>query len=403
MRILVTTRGSSGHLLPLTPIAHACAAAGHEVMVAAQRRHGANVARTGLALTPVGEPADDDWMPLFDRFAELDLDAADAVMIGRFFGGLDTRAALPGLLEAVEAWRPDLIVRESWEFASTIAAELHGIPLARVGLGVASLEERTIALAAPAVDLARREAGLPSDPAGDMLRAAPYLTMTPAVFEGPAAPPAPLVRRFRADVPAGRPAEPDPWPGDGRPLVYLTFGTVTAEAHLPFYPALYRAAVEALAGLPIRILVTIGDDRDPAGLGPHPPNVRVERWVPQDAVAPRAAAVVCHGGYGTTLGALAHGAPVVVVPLFSGDQWENAAAVARVGAGIALDGERRSRRSLDLPGDRTIDALGPAVERVLDDPAYRRAAGRVAAAVRALPTACDTVPVLERIAGNIES
>ena len=41
----MTTRGSSGHLLPLAPIARACMAAGHEVRVAAQRGHRANVER----------------------------------------------------------------------------------------------------------------------------------------------------------------------------------------------------------------------------------------------------------------------------------------------------------------------------------------------------------------------
>ena len=38
-------------------------------------------------------------------------------MIGEFFGRLDTAAALPGLREIVEDWRPDVIVRESWEYA----------------------------------------------------------------------------------------------------------------------------------------------------------------------------------------------------------------------------------------------------------------------------------------------
>ena len=62
-------------------------------------------------------------------------------MIGEFFGGIDTRAGLPDLLRIVESWRPDVIIRESWEFTSTIAAELHRVPLARVGLGLTSVEQ----------------------------------------------------------------------------------------------------------------------------------------------------------------------------------------------------------------------------------------------------------------------
>ena len=100
----------------------------------------------------------------------------------------------------------------------------------------------------------------------------------------------------------------------------------------------------------------------------------VERWVPQDEVLQRAAAVVTHGGHGSTMGALAHGVPCVVLPLFALDQWFNAAAVARAGAGIALDGERDTRRAIDLPNAETFAALRPAVEHVLDDPGPRRVA-----------------------------
>jgi UDP:flavonoid glycosyltransferase YjiC (YdhE family) len=53
---------------------------------------------------------------------------------------------------------------------------------------------------------------------------------------------------------------------------------------------------------------------------PLPPGVRVERWVNQDEVLARAAVVVCHGGYGTMIGALAAGTPFVVISLFASDQ-----------------------------------------------------------------------------------
>ena len=98
----------------------------------------------------------------------------------------------------------------------------------------------------------------------------------------------------------------------------LTFGSVAAGAHLPYYPALYRVAIEALAPLAIRILVTVGDaEREIEELGEVRLNVHVETWIPHDDVARRADAIVCHGGFGSTLGALAHGALLVVVPLFS--------------------------------------------------------------------------------------
>jgi UDP:flavonoid glycosyltransferase YjiC (YdhE family) len=400
MRILMTTRGSSGHVLPLAPFGHAALRAGHEVLVAAQRQHQANVDRAGLPFAPVGDPPAEEWMPLMAEFEQLPLDAANARMIGEFFARIDTRAALPGLRAIVERWQPDLIVRESWEYASTLVADAYGIPLARVGLGLASVEELAVRLAAPAVDRERADMGLPADPAGERLSDAPYLTTVPEELEDPSVPTPRRLHRFQPAAPGTNGAAPplgDWWPGNDDPLVYLTFGSVAAGAHLPYFPALYRAAIDALAPLPVRLLVTIGNDRDTAELGPLPVNVHVERWVPQDAIAPQAAAIVAHGGYGSTLGALAQGVPLVVLPLFSSDQWVNAQAVARVGAGIALDGERDARAVLGLPGAGVIAGLPDAVRRVLQDDGYRRRARAVARAVEALPPIDAAVGALEAL------
>jgi UDP:flavonoid glycosyltransferase YjiC (YdhE family) len=400
MRILMTTRGSSGHVLPLAPFGHAALRAGHEVLVAAQRQHHANVERAGLPFAPVGDPPAEEWMPLMAEFSQLPLEAANARMIGEFFARIDTRAALPGLRAIVERWRPDLIVRESWEYASTLVADAYGIPLARVGLGLASVEELSVRLAASSVDRERADMGLPADPDGERLRDAPYLTTVPEALEDPSAPTPRRIHRFRPAAPGTNgTALPlaDWWPGNDDPLVYLTFGSVAAGEHLPYFPALYRAAIAALAPLPVRLLVTIGNDRDAAELGPLPVNVHVERWVAQDAIAPHAAAIVAHGGYGSTLGALAQGVPLVVLPLFSSDQWVNARAVARVGAGVALDDEREARPVLGLPGASVIAELPGAVRRVLEDDRYRHRAGAVARAVDALPPIDAAVDALEAL------
>jgi UDP:flavonoid glycosyltransferase YjiC (YdhE family) len=148
------------------------------------------------------------------------------------------------------------------------------------------------------------------------------------------------------------------------------------------------------------VLLTLGRDGDPERLGRLPPNVRAERWVPQEAVLPATAAVVGHGGYGTTLGALAAGAPQVVLPLFSTDQWANAEAVARAGAGIALDGDRAERRVLGMPAPRVLAGLAGAVSGVLEDPAYRDGAASVAAAMEDLPPASAAVDLLEELAAR---
>ena len=101
--------------------------------------------------------------------------------------------------------------------------------------------------------------------------------------------------------------------------------------------------------------------------GPFPPNVHVEPWIPQDAVLGCCAAVVTHGGYGTVSAALGHGCPMVMLPI-SADQPMNARRISAAGAGITLDA-----------ADRTPGAIRAATRAVLDDPAYRDAARRLAA------------------------
>jgi UDP:flavonoid glycosyltransferase YjiC (YdhE family) len=400
MRVLFTTRGSAGHVGPLTPFAKACVRAGHDVLVSAQRQFGGNVERLGLPFAPVDEPSREEWMPLMGGFAELDMETAHRAMIGDFFAGLDVRAELPALGDLIESWRPDVIVRESWEFGSELLAERHGIPILRVGLGLAQTEAETIQLARPAIAKHRAELGLPSDGADERLAATPYMTMMPEELEDPSTPVPALTRRFRFEVESGGELA-DWWQGRQDPLVYLTFGSVAAGAHLPYYPDLYRAAIEALAPLAVRILITVGDaERDIAELGDVPSNVHVETWVPHDDVARLADVIICHGGLGSTLGALAHGVPLVVLPLFSKDQWANGEAVARAGAGVTVADDPGERKALDLPEPTTVGELAGAVTSVLEDASYRREAGRVTAAMRALPSVDESVDFIQEIAGR---
>ena len=185
-------------------------------------------------------------------------------------------------------------------------------------------------------------------------------------------PPRGAVRRFHD--PAGTSdARPLPhwWPDGDRPLVYITFGSVAAQ--VPPAAVVYPKALEAAAGLDARVLLTLGVGAE-VELGEVPPNVHIEKWVPQQDVLPHAAAVVGHGGAGTTLGALGAGVPQVVVPLFA-DQPANAARIAIAGAGVAA----------------SIDGIGAAIEHVLADDSYRSAARRVADEMRRLASVDEFV------------
>lgn len=232
------------------PFGLAARRAGHEVLVAAQHQHRANVEGAGLDCAGVASPPPEEWMPLMAGFGRIGLDEANAVMIGEFFARLDTRAALPDLRRIVEQWHPDVIVRESMEFASTLVAELYEIPIARVGLGLAVVEELAIGLAAPAVDDARRALGLATDPVGDRLRAAPYLTVVPERLEHPAsaAPPAATHRFAHGLQPgtAGTAELPDWWAGSDDPSYHR--GAQRIAAAIDALPAV-DDAVDVLAGV----------------------------------------------------------------------------------------------------------------------------------------------------------
>jgi UDP:flavonoid glycosyltransferase YjiC (YdhE family) len=373
MRILFASTSGGGHFSPLVPFAHACQRAGHDVLVAGPAGAAPLAQRACLAFRPVAEPSHEDVLRFRSGQAGLGPMQAMARALTGLYVDLYGGAALPGMLAAIEEWRPDVVVRESAEFASTVAAECLGVPQAQVAIGLSMQADKLLPLAAPSLDKLRARVGLPADPDGQSLRSL-QLTMAPRSLEDPShAASSGLVRRFR--VPTGDSAESvlDGFGDPDAPLVYLSFGTEVPSRTRDYFPGVYRDALDALAGMGLRILVTVGDQRDPAELGPLPSSVRVERWVPQAAVMREAAAMVGHGGAGSVLLALAAGVPMVLVPMFA-DQPVNARRVAEVGAGVAL-----------ADGPTSMPGLQPAVHAVLNDPRYRDRARRIAHEIQALP------------------
>jgi UDP:flavonoid glycosyltransferase YjiC (YdhE family) len=376
VRVLFASTRGTGHFNPLVPFVEAWVRGGHEVMVAGPPPLAPTVERAGYRFWEGAEPPEDELGAAWGRVPTVSHEEANAIVVGEIFGGLNVRAMLPGLEAACEEWRPDALIREEAEFASAIAAERHGVPHARVGVSLMGLEAMALEFAGPGLDEHHR--GI-----AERIWASPYLTFVPAAVEDPQSARPPATHRFR-DPAAGAPGEPLPdwWPGDSRPLVYVSFGSVAGT--MPTAGAYYAAVYEAAAELPARVLLTLGQpDADVEALGPTPANLRVERWVAPADVLAHADVVVSHGGFGTTLGAIAAGLPLVVVPLF-GDQPDNARRIEAVGAGAAVWPDPAAppeamRSSIDPV------ALRAAVTTVLEDPAYRRVATRLAAEMAALP------------------
>jgi UDP:flavonoid glycosyltransferase YjiC (YdhE family) len=392
MRVLFATTAGEGHFGPMVPFAHACVAAGHEVRVSAPRSFAGVVERSGLVHLPVPDAPEEEIGAVFARLPHLSFEDANAMVMRDVFAGVDARSVLPALTEAVGEWRPDLVVREAAEFASYVVAEQRGVPHVEVIPGTVELDTFTL----PLVDAPLRALG--AERGADGLRTTPVISVVPPVLDDPAVSERRTVHRFRY-APAASAAEPGgalppPWGDPDAPLVYASFGTVAASVGL--FPVLYRAVVDAVAGIPMRLLLTVGEAGDPEELAPLPANAHAERFWPQQDVMPQAAAMIGHGGFGTTLTGLVHGVPQVVLPLFAIDQHYNAAAVVRAGAGLALDG---FAPGASLPDPMGLAAGVPdALTAVLADPRYGEGARMVADEMAALPAPSTSAALFDDLA-----
>jgi UDP:flavonoid glycosyltransferase YjiC (YdhE family) len=105
-------------------------------------------------------------------------------------------------------------------------------------------------------------------------------------------------------------------------------------------------------------------------------------FLPQDWLFARAAAVIHHGGIGTTARALRHGCPMLVEP-YGNDQFINAKQVLLLGVGAAAHPHKLNEAGL-------VKILQ---EKVLT-PEYRRRAEEIGEKIRqeqGLITACERI------------
>lgn len=140
--------------------------------------------------------------------------------------------------------------------------------------------------------------------------------------------------------------EVEPPPGD-EPLVLVAPSTSQDRGQ-----RMLRAALEGLAGEPVRVLATT-NRRPPAEPIRVPANARLVDWLSYARTMPRCDAVVCHAGHGTLVRALASGLPGVACPV-AGDMAENAARVAWAGAGVSLPRRLTTPRGVRLAVRRLL-------------------------------------------------
>lgn len=379
MRILFAFVGGSGHFEPLVPIARAAEAAGHVVAFSAEPRMVATVEAAGFRAFPAGALAGPPQrLPLLEVSRERE-DRA----LRESFARRRARERAADSLGICAEWRPDLIVCDEVDFGSMVAAERLGLPYAVVLVTAAGSFVRNEVVGEPLRAL-RAEHGLPPDPDLVMLWRHLVLSPFPPGFRDPAFPLPATAHSIRpAALDPGPPAAPPAWLERLRaaPIVYLTLGTIfNLESG-----DLFARVLAGLRELPVSVVATVGREIDPAELGPQPATLHIERYVPQSLILPHCAAVVSHGGSGSVAGALAHGRPLVVIPM-GADQPQNAERCAALGVGLVLDAVRA-----------TPDDVARAVSEVLADPRFREAAEPLAAECAALPGPEHAVGLLERL------
>ena len=136
-----------------------------------------------------------------------------------------------------------------------------------------------------------------------------------------------------------------------------------------------ETALAGLRGLPVNVVVAAGPEVDPAGFGPQPTNVLILSYVPHALLLPRCRVVISQGGAGVMFGALAHGAPQLILPQ-GAEQFINAEACAASGAALTLG-----------PEETNVEAVAAAVRRLLDEPEFTTAAQAVRDEITMMPDA----------------
>ena len=143
--------------------------------------------------------------------------------------------------------------------------------------------------------------------------------------------------------------------------------------------------VDAIGELPLHAVVTTGPAVDPAGLT-APDNVELHRFIPHADVMPTVSLVVGHGGHSTTMLALAHDLPLVILPVNPAfDQPIIGRRIAELGAGVTL------------PPTSSAAEIRAAIERAHVTPSIQTEAARLGAAIRATHGTSAAAALLESL------
>jgi UDP:flavonoid glycosyltransferase YjiC (YdhE family) len=370
MRIFLGAFGDPGHAFPMLALGTRLVERGHDVMLQTWRKWTVDVEAAGMRFTAAPEY---QVFPTMER----PLRPYEAA----------ARAAVE-TVPAVEEFRPDVCVSDILTIAPALAAEACGVPVATLVPHLHPWAEDGHPPWSLGARLPRTRAGaafwrFASRPvqAGlergrddyNACRATLDLPPRRELHPGLSRELTMLATVPQLEYPRDWPGwlrivgplmwEPPgeeilPPPGDG-PVVLVAPSTAQDPDHV-----LLRAALEGLAGAPVRVIAT-WNGREPATPIDVPGNAVLVPWLSYSRTMPHCDLVITHAGHGTVMRALASGLPLVACPA-AGDMAENAARIEWAGLGV-----RVPRRFVTARGIRL------AVERALATPAHRVRAAAV--------------------------
>jgi MGT family glycosyltransferase len=359
-RVLILTLPEKGHYHPFLGPAAALVEAGADVAWTAPRDIRAPLGAAGFhqVLLPAGTPAPSAE----NRGAALAALLHDPARLRAWIRALlvdAVEAEVDPLRRLLRDFRPDVVVIDPMAYQGAIAAHLEGLPWVGWSTSLnpvmppeldSALVRDIAALAEARQALFRRHGMEVAFRVSDVL--SPYGTavFTTEALAGPAPPGVHLVGPSLPLRPRGESAADLDFV-DGRPLVYVSFGSQAYHQ-----PAWFARLFEAAAGLPVAVLAAMGELA--AELAPGAPsNVRCVEVAPQLEVLAEARALVTHGGANSVMEALSFGVPLLMSPLCN-DQPHNLMLVERSGAGARLDLETSSVAQLRAALTAAVEA-GP--------------------------------------------
>lgn len=418
MKFVINSFGSFGDLNPYIGLGQALRERGHDVVLALPRFYHSFIKDAGLkahAVRPDIEPENRELVRrVMDPFKGAEFLVRDLMMplVEQSYEDLNEIVDDDDVLlsHPLTYAAPVLAEHRSLRWAASVLAPLGFFsradpPLMAVHPLVEAMQrrlpglyQRTIPLARVAtrswgkpVHALRAKLGLPPGP--DPVHAgqfSPYLVL--AMFSRvlgqlqPDWPPNTLITGAVSwdKVLGGLPPALSDFLDRGPAPVVFTLGSAAVAAATA--ARFYRTSLEAARDAGARSVLLIGKDDGNRPDGGTGDDVFVADWAPHSELFARAAVIVHQGGAGTLHTALASGRPMIVVP-HAHDQGDNAVRAARTGAATIV-----------FPTQYRRGIVRDRIRALMTEPRWARAAGDVAATVRAEQGAARACDALEALA-----